>query len=449
MLRESYHCGIVGLNYISLLYALITLKSDKTTLIVNDPELFLANKWLLNIGYVERSTLIQIGQKYDIDCLVNIDNYLIEENTILYMNEKLVELSNSPFINIKEMARKFPDSFSHVYIEKLESCDPEEFDERFFELLEKISENAMEDYLNGELDQIFKDCQDFELNDVLESFLNFLDEDKLVTKQLHYVLQVMFQTVFSSAKGNLESKFLLTSLISPRFRIDYETLQEELMLEFRKLGGDLIQTNIKDWGITDHRLKYWLLNTVDGVIQVDESFYFGKISELQPFESEDLGTEFLSISLECYIDHDFIEIFRNKRICFSGEKRMGSDFPYWEVYINEDGMLNAVYTFANYLGTKASFYYHHAIEDVFQSLQIMLPGIDKADFIARSKLSRGSDIWFEYSPEQKALLHPHHKHDFSQFYHKVDTQVLKGIKLCGPKRSRSLGLFSYLLDIIL
>jgi len=257
----------------------------------------------------------------------------------------------------------------------------------------------------------------------------------------------MFQTVFSSGKDLLETKYLLISLISPRYEVDFHTLQEELVYQYRKVGGDMRGTHIKDWGVRDNNLNYILLDAIDGLIGVDQTYYFGQSSDGIPFESNNSGTRFLSISLKCLIDHDFLELFKHKRIIFSQNKRMGSDFPYWEVKINDEGLLEGVYSFADYQGTKPNFYYHHALEDIFQSLEMMLPGLEKADWISRAKLTKGSDIWFEYKPQEKKILHPHDKYSLATVFDKKSKQQLGKIQHCGPNRSKSLGLFSYLLEI--
>jgi hypothetical protein len=447
MLRKSYSHGIIGLNYISLVYGIISLKNGDSCVLIDDSELAFANKWYLNIGYTERAVLLKLGDQYDISCLKNLDNYLTEKNTVLYLNEKMIELSNSPYANIKEIARKFPECFSEVYQKRLIDVSHEVFDNDFFEFLDEIANSSSSLFANKKLNESFNHSKNLELTEVFESFLNFLDEDKLVTKQLHYVLQVMFQTVFSAGKNELETKYLLTSLLSPRYEIDYKSLQEDLIFEYRKYGGDMRNTSIRDWGITDNKLKFILLDAIDGIVKVENTFYFGQAKESLPFKSREGGTQFLSISLKGYVDHEFVALFRNKRIVFSQEKRMGSDFPYWEISINEDGLLEGVYSFADYQGTKPSFYYHHALEDLFQSLEMMLPGFIKADWISRAKMVKGNDVWFEFKPDHKADLHPHSKKDFAHFYNIETKQKLDGIEQCGPNRAKSLGLYSYLLDI--
>ena len=142
-----------------------------------------------------------------------------------------------------------------------------------------------------------------------------------------------------------------------------------------------------------------------------------------------------------------MHLLKNKRIVFSREDRMGSDFPYWEVQVDNNGLLTAVYSFADSLGTKASFYYHHAIEDLYNSLETMLPGLSRADWVARAKLEQGSDQWYEYKPKLKPKLHPSTGENLSVLFDSSSNKKLENMYQYVSNYSKSLVLFSYLLDV--
>ena len=146
-----------------------------------------------------------------------------------------------------------------------------------------------------------------------------------------------------------------------------------------------------------------------------------------------------------------IEYFKHKRIVFAPQNRMGSDFPFWEITINESGELFAIYSYADYQGTKPSFYYPQALDDIYGSLKTILPGVVKSDWVSRSQLVAGDDIWFEFESSYKNKLSPSNAKSYPMFNRlkiKGDKDVLlDGIEHCGPGRGRSLGLFSYLLDV--
>lgn len=447
MLSKSYNIGIVGQNYLSIIQGIIALKTGSSAVIVDDINLSFANKWYLNVGLIEKEILKKIGQKYEIPALIEISKYLRSKPTILYLNEKVIELGDSPFYNIKEIARKLPDCFGNVFTDSIENISAEVFDNDFKIYINSIVNRSAEIDLNPKtIAELFDQHKNLELTKVLEQFLAYLEKDTLNNKQLHYILQVMFQAVVSPKTETLESKYLLTSLISERFEVKFRELNLELVDQFKKLGGDIKKSSVKDWGIGINSLEYLLLESIDGIIKVNNTKFYGQVRDSLPFYNISRGTRFLSINLISQIDHELVPFFKNKRIVFSQDKRMGSDFPYWEVSIDSLGVLNAIYAFADYQGSKPNFYYHQALEDIFHSLEQMLPGLDKADWLASTKLSQGSDIWFEVSSERKSEIYPFKPDEQSNFYTPKGHRPLEGIELCGPNCTKSLGLSSYLLE---
>jgi hypothetical protein len=447
MLNKYYNKGIVGLNYVSLTYGLIAMKHGHTSLIVDDERLPFSNKWYLNIGYLERSILIRIGEKYDINPLKNLDNYLEDKNTVLCLNKIIIELVDSPFSNIKEIGRKIPECFSDVYLNKLNLISPDVFDADFFEFLDQVSESAFEKIESNNIKDLFNAHKGLEFTAVMESFISFFEKNTDITKQIHYILQVMYQTVFSSAHLKIESEYLLMSLLSPRFEVNEAKLKEDLLFDYRKTGGDIKVTSIKDWGIEDKKLKYILLYSIDGLIKLDKCHFFSQVTHHLPFDVLSAKTQFKSIKLECMLDHKFVSLYEGKRIIFSNRSRMGSDFPYWEISIDDTGLLTGLYSYADYTGTKPSFYYHHAVEDIYISLKAMLPGLLKADWVSRVKLEQGEDNWFEFSASEKSTLYPGKNQNFEHVFDKDDGSVIDSLYQCGPNRSKSLGFYSYLLDV--
>lgn len=446
MLRKSYDHTVIGLNYISLIHSIISMKLNHSVLIIGDHVQKNTNNWFLNIGELEKQILQNLGRRFDIAPLVNLDQYLSKKNTLLVMDDVLLELSDSPYINIKEMARKFPDCFSHVFKESLKNVSQPQFDSKFYELIETITENSFENYAQKLTKKNFE-ISDPLIAEVFQAFLDYLEQDTLATKQLHYVLQVIYQTVFSSGRDDLESKYLLISLLSSRYQIDHDKFLSELLYEFRKLGGDIKATAIQDWGIENDQLNYLLLNSIDGLTKTKDCFFFIQGSQLSRFETKSTQRRFFSIQVNCLLDHPYVEFYQDKRIIFSHKKRMGSDFPYWEVSFDGLGNLSATYSYADNQGTKASFYYHHALEDIYQSLREILPGISKEMWLPQVKVKNGQNIWVEYYPNQKSRLHPDHDFKVKNLYLMDRDKSITGLEYCGVDRAKSLGLYNYILDI--
>ena len=126
---------------------------------------------------------------------------------------------------------------------------------------------------------------------------------------------------------------------------------------------------------------------------------------------------------------------------------MGSDFPFWQIYIDDENVLHSWYAYVVNLGTKPSFYYHHAAEDIYESIQTIVPYMTKSEWLSKINFKRGSDIWIEYSADQKEYLHPKHEFSINKLYVKDQKQAVDSLSYCGPDRAKSLGTFSYILDI--
>ena len=105
--------------------------------------------------YSDSDDCMEEKQQNKIEDLINLDNYLVEQNTIFYINDKMIELCHSPYSNIKELARKFPASFSDVYQTKLVHIEPEVFDKEFFIYLEYVAHKSFANLDNQNVHNLF------------------------------------------------------------------------------------------------------------------------------------------------------------------------------------------------------------------------------------------------------------------------------------------------------
>jgi hypothetical protein len=442
MLSSNYNDTIVGKNYLSLIYGTLRiLKNKNNVLIVDEPDAFMGNHWYQNIGEIEKLVFEKIGKKYNLNSIQKMSNYLKPINTIILLNEKMVELGSSPFANIREMARKLPECFPREILEHLNSIGPDEFDNICFEFFDNMAENV---FIN-QTDKSFY-SSNINLIRIFDDFLTFINKPGVLTEQLHYVLQVLFQTFFSNGKNDNESRYLLTSILSPRYEVDEQGLLDDLQFEFRNLGGDIITTNISDWEIYDSSLKYIMLDSLDGVIGFDNLFMFCRVPKKVPFTRKDTHMEFNSINLKCPIDHDIINFYKNKRILFSKDDRIGTDFPHFEISIDDDGILNGTYSYANHIGTKSSFYYKKVTEDIFKNLAQILPGLEKDDWAHQITFSDGGDFWTE-NLSSKQIITKSTKHN-DLLYQLEDNTKISNLYYCGPNRTKIMGLYSYTWDLL-
>jgi hypothetical protein len=444
VLNNRYDTVVVGKNYISLIFSIITARKKKSVLVIDEPDVTLGNKWYLNIGTLEKSLLESFGEHYHISVLEQLDQYLSPINTIICLNEKLIELGSSPFSNIRELARKIPELFTVQFIEALSELDSESFDRECIGHFSRLANKVMD---KGNITENMMKISDSDLHQVYQNFQDIINNtDDLMTEQLHFVLQVLYQTIFSNSKNNLETSYLLSAILSPRFTVNESKLSDDLVFLFKKMGGDIKSTRIQDWEIYRDKLSYILLESFEGVIHLNDLYFFGRLPNKVPFENKREETLFHGIDLKVPINHGFMDYYKNKRILFSRSEHLGTSSPHWEVHIDDAGILHATYSYADFQGTKPSFHYKKAAQDVYESVAELLPGLSLDDWMHQVQYEKSRDLWMEFLSSKKNVGHFSRLKD-SVLQHKENDNKIDQLYYWGPLKARSLGMFSYLVDL--
>lgn len=437
MLQENYQHVVVGQNYVSLIKGITYLFRGESCLLLDYKGFASTTNWLKNMSELDRKTLEHIGKTYRIDALQNISDYIKKDNTLIYFNDKGLEFCHSPYLNLKEIMRKFPYDFSGFFNDFFKEVEEESFNLEFdqflgeFALLLTMSER--ENYLKHHEYKLVKS--------VLRGLLDFLEQASDFSKQINHIFQVMLQTCFTPEIDELEVQYLFIAALSPQYLLADEKLVPELLFIFRRLGGDVKHTTISNWGIVDNKVKYVTLDSIDGVIKLQGMDCFIPESESLPFASRLVGDNYLSIHFCCQLDHKYIRFFQDKRVLISTRERVGSDFPYWEFrfFGNE---IRGIYAYLDSQGSKPSFYFHQIVTDVYELLKEIIPGLIKADWVSKVRLYRGHDSWFAparpnefYQVDKRKIL-----------YHPESITPLRGIAQQNTHFSGRMGLYAYLLD---
>lgn len=446
MLNKKYTTSIIGFNYISLLKGLKALRRGESVVIIDNRGGSFSNENYLNLSQLDLETLKVIFHSEQLGSLQNFEDFITNRNTLIYIDNIFIEFSDSPFANLKELARKFPTSFASLFHDEFSRFAPGEFDQDFRALLENLARTSVATISFKEFeDNFLKRSQ--KLLPLFQKFYDLVNTREKEVTELHYILQVMFQNSFSGSCSLLESSYLLISLLAGRFQLDEEKLLNSLLEKYKLGGGELKVTQVEDWGIKEGQLKYILLKSVDGLIEVDQSYYFGRLIAQNRLSLERKERTFLSLKLTCLIDHDFIDLFQDKRIVFLQSTKMGSDFPYWEFSINESGYLTASYAYADNLGTKASFYYQRALEDIYESVLKVFPGLSRAEWGARSSMEPGLDYWVEYQSTGTKASRTNRVSYTRSLIDSETGQKVRSLHYCGADRVSSFGLFGHLVDL--
>lgn len=445
-LSNSYHQIIVGKSYVSLIFAILQkAKSNVDNLVLDDERFEIGDKWNNYIGELEKKAITALGERHGISCLEKIDQFIEPSNTMIFLNDKMIELGASPFSNIKELARKLPECFSASFIDGISKIDPEKFDQEVDIFYQSVLDNVF-GVRKGDSSR-FPASESELLEPLFKRFMEHLKSDKAITKQLHYILQALYQTILSNMLSQDEIRYLLASILSPRYRVDTERLEDELTFVYKTMGGHTKKARAQEFEIYKNKLEYVLLDSYEGIVRTDQVFLFGHFGKSVPFDYEPGETIYKSIRARCPIEHKFAPRFINKRILFSLSDRMGTDFPHWEVCIDDSNMMNATYVYADYEGSKSSFFHRNASEDLLKSLKSLFPGMNVNDWNSQVQFSEGEDVWLDNSTES---LNPRRLKIDSLLGSEVLFQgsKVKKVSYCGPLRARFLGYFGYILNIL-
>jgi len=441
MLDSKFDSVILGKNYLSLIFAILKIKaSDQSVLVLNDPDCSMGGLWHKNLGEIEKRVLYSIGKKYNVQSLKQIKNYLEPTNTLIKLDEILIEFGQNPFSNIRELSRKIPECFPITLIDTIESYGEETFNKACSQLLDDITENI----------NLVGSKKDFHVSQpslkiIFDQFLAFLDSKSIVSEQLHYVLQVLFQSYFSNLKDEDGSRYLLTSVMSPRFNLDIDTLMKDLNFEFKSLGGMITNACISSIEVYKNQFQFVEFSTMDGIIKAHDLYFFTKLREDIDLKEQLEPVEYKSISMKAPLSHDILGFYSNKLIIFSLKDNLGTDFPHFEMEISSEGIMNVRYSFASELGTKPSFFYKKAANSVFNSLTFFFPGLDKEEFLSQVEFGIGDSFWYQVLPNNKKAFIRNASN--SSLYSKETGSKIENTHNFSHSRVQSMGLYSYLWEI--
>lgn len=109
MLKNRYQEILVGLNMMSLLRGLISLKRGHTTLLIDDKRFEAESYPGSFVTELEVSAYLRLGKKYDIPELLNIREFLSPASIEFVTDNVRLRIGKTPFENLRELLRKFPE----------------------------------------------------------------------------------------------------------------------------------------------------------------------------------------------------------------------------------------------------------------------------------------------------------------------------------------------------
>lgn len=456
MLNNKYDAVLIGKNYISYLLGLILQDQGQMVLLIDDPKVGYGENWSLHIGEVEKRFLKTWGEVYQLNPLINIENYLRVCPTILFFEKKIFQFGESPASSMRELMRKVPELFDYdpqFFLNSEQEC--KQFNDNFDLFCDRVSEisfkfrstqnfdNSIFENANWDLFRKLrtKFVQNFKKGNIDEGSINLLH------RALVSAGQSLFQSKLANAATDFELSYLLLSLLSPRYMIDHKKLNSDLKNLFIANGGHLKKTTVQDWQIEKGRPVNILLESFEGVIHPNEVFLMGGTESSFPFTFRSKWESCSCLDFKFKIDPAYTQFFAGKQLIYSERSRLGTDFPYWYGRFSEQGQVVIKMIFPQVKGGKSTFYQPKMVSLVRQDLKKIFPELDTDHLIRSIEVSQGTDQWIRLGNQGTILENGSKYFSLRERFAPDVGQKVSSVRYWGPLRAPTLGMFSFYMDL--
>lgn len=281
MLKNRYQEILVGMGFLSLIRGIISLRRNRSTLLIDDKRFSIDSYPGLFLSELEILSLLRLAKKYDIPELSDLRQFLVKAKIDLVTEKRRVSLGQSALTNIKEVLRKFPElldagDYDQVYQEK-----DEEFQNWFMHELKRYEAGAHE---GSQRPKSYR----FELQgpkwvkSIYLRFGNLLNEEYASSKSLKYpgllhLLGLAHEEKLKTSIGAEEIPFYFFRTFSPIYRLQDFFLATQLKRRLVLLGGDYKESSIQYWQLHDNKFENLLLASFEGVISGERVLFFSHV----------------------------------------------------------------------------------------------------------------------------------------------------------------------------
>jgi hypothetical protein len=287
MLKNRYQEILIGVGLMSLVRGIVSLKRNRSTLLIDDPRFTVDSYPGLFLSELEILALLRLGKKYDIPELADLRQFLVQADINLVTNDRRLRLGRSPMGNIKELLRKYPELLDASDLDQVYTEHDEEFNRAF------LAELARFENLNFEASMRPKGHR-FELQGpgwlktIYARFGELLNQEYQESKNLKYaallhLLGLHHEEKLKTTLGAEEIPYYFFRTFSPVYRLHDFFLATQLKRRLVLLGGDYKESSVQFWQFFQHRFENLLLASFEGVISGERVLFFAHLPEEVPF----------------------------------------------------------------------------------------------------------------------------------------------------------------------
>ena len=438
MLKNRYQEIIVGMGLMSLIRGLISCKRNRSTFVIDDSRFLADNYNSYYLSLMEIQAILRLGKSYDIPELIGLKEFLLPAKLEFVTNEVRLKLGQTPFENLREVLRKFPELLDASDLDLVFKESQESFDSYFIDELKRYESLCFE---SSKRNRNFR--YEFQgpkwMKTIYTRFSQLINTEYVLSKDLKYLSLVHLLGLTSEEKLKTyippeEIPFYFFRLLSPLFRLQDFFLSTQLKRRLLLLGGNYKESAVQFWQLHEHKFQNLLLASFEGVISGERVLFFAHPPEDVPFR---VKSKF--------------PIFRKNQMLPS--KRMTSPVPPHNLtFLTDTHLLGSEIPFRVVAQGEGLSFYHWPYPD--------LPG-SKAEFyekgISDSYYKDAQDLPFQaVSAEsqgiQSVTMDLRELRDYRKSENFILTRLpldiavedrpIKGFEYWGPFRYRTLGLLA-------
>lgn len=465
VLDKHFDHVLIGKNFLSLLMALGLLKRQKKVLLIDDERLRYGESYLSRLCAWEKDFLGTYSEDESINTLTHIENYITPISQAYHIEDRLLVMGESPYLNLIELMRKFPE---FLPLEKLGEWSEfmkrdqaqKEFDELFQATIRRLAANSarFSGFERQSVDVFINQCPDI-LQKVVRLFIERItvlsaqkNETGDLCKTFLYLTQGLFHFQLKISCVSLELFHLFLSLISTQFETDLERLTEDLLEEFRSGGGQFKKTSVREWKF--HKLKPWSIElaSFDGIVHPQHVSFFGGLPEKLAIRFGPDFQGYRALKIHQPLDAQQAQLMnkasrlKSFRTYVAKKEWIGTNFPWCAHQRHPQGGLDLLIPTPYLKGFKTNF--------IAPNLQLFLnkelPHLLGMTAFELQDIELTSDIWMQTMGEgAREMIAQRTSGKLSWFDGSgpESSVKLKNINYFGPLNANSFGLISGLGDI--
>lgn len=438
MLKNRYQEILVGMGLMSLVRGIISLKRNRSTLLIDDKRFTVDSYPGHFVSELEILSLLRIGKKYDIPELVDLRQFLLPASIDLVTSGKRTKIGKSPLTNIKETLRKYPELLDASDLDQVYAENDEEFTRYFLSELARYEAQSFEASLRTK--GYHFDLQGPKwLKTIYQRFGDFLNEEYQVSKDLKYssllhLLSLSHEEKLKTGLLGSEIPYYFFRTFSPIYRLQDFFLATQLKRRLVLLGGDYKESTIQFWQFHDNKFENLLLASFEGVISGDRVLFFAHLPEEVPFGVKGPYSLFKKAQISP-VKRMTAPFPPTSLTYITDSSLLGSERPY-RVFANGSDFSYYHWPYPELPGSKPEFY-HKNLKEAFEDDADLLP-FQKGQVESSSTGSVTLDLRPLKTDKKQEI--PVLKRLPLEIVSKE--RAIKGFEYWGPFRYRSLGLLA-------